>query len=84
MRGIHGFDRLNFRAQQSAHDFAKAVAPSLIGKISSVSCGRALLQLRAMAHAAAPAVSVPLNLSGVIRIFSGMALIFGGLIFIAS
>ena len=46
--------------------------PSLMGKRSSESPARARCQPRAMACAAAAAVRVPLNLSGMIRTCSGM------------
>src|SRR5580765_3618999 len=54
--------------------------PSLIGNNSRLSSGRARRQPRAIAFAAAPAVRVPLNLSGTIRILSGIVARVGGLI----
>src|SRR5579884_3197866 len=50
----------------------KPSPPSLIGKSSSESDGRALRQPRSIASAAAGAASVPLNLSGTIKTFIDM------------
>src|SRR5882724_1389346 len=56
----------------------KPSPPSVIGSNLRVSRGRLLRQPRAIASAACHAVSVPLNLSGMIRTFSNMPVYQGG------